>query len=147
MQLRSLQLWTLLALLAALLTFGAACGDLEGGDGEDCDPEVEDCEAVDDNNSQPGEYDVTVQDLTFSPKVLTIPAGSTVTWRNTSTEQISIAMTSAPSGADSEAKTFDQVLNEGQTASLILREPGTYTYHDRINTTRAGLQNASIIVE
>jgi plastocyanin len=137
-------------LCLSLLALGTACGDLDEGDG--CDPEFEDCSEVvaDDNNSsqdEPQDYEITVEDLTFSPKSLTITAGSTVTWDNTSTEQIAIAMQSAPSGASTEVSNFDMLLNPGESTVLTFRAVGTYRYHARNQTTFPGLQDAEIIVE
>lgn len=146
---RSLNHWLILMTLSlGLLALGTACGDLDEGDG--CDPEFEECEEVSDTNNgqaQPQDYEITVQDLAFSPKRLTIAAGSSVTWSNTSREQIAIAMESAPSGASSEVSNFDMLLNPGESTVLTFRVEGTYRYHARNQPNFVGLQDAEIIVQ
>jgi plastocyanin len=145
----SLRALLLSLMTLSLMTFGLACGDLDGGD--DCDPEEEECEEVTNNGGANNgavvdEYDITVEDLAFSPQSLTIGAGSSVTWTNTSTEQIAIAMQSAPSGASADVRAFDMLLNPGQSTTLTLDVEGTYQYHARNQPTLAGLQDARIIV-
>lgn len=66
----------------------------------------------------------------FSPKTLTVPAGSAVTWTNSS---------SAPHTAtsDNSAWTTPVVLG-GQSASITFSSPGSFPYHCRIHPDMMG---------
>ncbi len=140
------------------LTFGAAlmmtaCGDLE--DDTDCDPESEfydeeacEDEFVDDNNgaNDPINQDINVNNSGFAPLSVTVPAGSTITWTSTTNDQTTITMQNAPSGASTDVKEFDMLLNGMQSTTLILRTTGTYTYQSRLGA-RAGQITGTIRVE
>ncbi len=139
-----------------LLTFGAAlmmsaCGDLE--DDTDCDPESEfyDEEACEedvfiDEGDEPRTQRITVSNTGFSPLNVSVPAGSTIVWQSNTNDQTTITMQTAPGAAPTDVKTFDMLLNGMQSTTLILREPGTYTYQSRLGA-RAGLVTGTINVQ
>lgn len=63
---------------------------------------------------------VTIKDLAFSPQVLEIPVGTTVTWTNEDAPQHTVF---------SKDKTFaSDILEQGDTFSYTFDEPGTYDY-------------------
>jgi len=62
--------------------------------------------------------------ITFSPAVLTIPAGTTVTWTNTGGGGIQHTVTSSTAGYGFNSG----LLNPGQTFSYTFVRPGTYDY-------------------
>lgn len=65
-------------------------------------------------------HDITISNFAFSPKDLTISAGSKVTFTNAD---------SAPHTATADNGSFDTGrLNQGQAASLTFSAAGTYTY-------------------
>lgn len=67
---------------------------------------------------------VTTSALTFSPAVLTVPAGTTVTWNIAGSPGIQHTVTSSTPGYG-----FDSgFLNPGETFSYTFVRPGTYDY-------------------
>lgn len=118
-----------LALLAAV-----ACGG--GGDGGGAEPKA---------------VTVPVVRLAFDPVRLTVPAGTTVTWR--SDEPITHTVTSGePTGVDATTGLragekpdgrFDGPLDtKGATYSFTFAAPGTYPYYCAIHKG----MNASVVV-
>jgi len=67
---------------------------------------------------------VTTQGLTFSPAVLTVAAGTTVTWTNTGASGIQHTVTSSTPGYAFDSGLF----NPGETFSYTFVRPGTYDY-------------------
>ena len=72
----------------------------------------------------------------YDPSVLTVPAGSTVTWRNTG-------------GEGHDVRAFDNsfvgpLLANGQTWSYTFAQPGTYRY---FCTPHAGSMTGTIVVQ
>ncbi len=68
----------------------------------------------------PQEVQVAIQDFAFSPQVLEIPVGTTVTWTNNDTSQHT---------ATANDGSFDSgVLAQGGTFSFTFDTPGTYDY-------------------
>lgn len=70
-------------------------------------------------------YNVSIRDNYFSPQTITIPAGSSITWRN--------------DGSMSHTVTFDNpysdsgIIYSGSTYTKIFSTSGTYTYHCRVH--------------
>ena len=68
----------------------------------------------------PQEVQVAIQDFAFSPQVLEIPVGTTVTWTNNDTSQHT---------ATANDGSFDSgILAQGGTFSFTFDTPGTYDY-------------------
>ena len=73
-----------------------------------------------DEAAAPAEVAVTIADFAFSPNVLEIPAGTTVTWTNND---------AAPHTATSTDGVWDSaILNTGDSFSVTFDEPGTFDY-------------------
>lgn len=70
--------------------------------------------------TQAAEAQVTIKDFAFSPQVLTVPVGTTVTWTNEDMTQHTVY---------SNDKTFvSDILAQGDTFSFTFDTPGTYDY-------------------
>jgi plastocyanin len=73
---------------------------------------------------------VVIEDFTFHPAVLTVPAGTTVTWTNREAELHTVTSTTklfASSGLDS-----------GDTFSFQFMTPGTYEYYCALHPHMTG---------
>lgn len=73
---------------------------------------------------------VTIQNLAFSPALLTVPAGTTVTWTNN--EAIAHTVTSNTGLFDSG------IFNRGDTYSFTFNDKGIYEYHCTLHPTMKG---------
>lgn len=63
---------------------------------------------------------VTIQNFSFVPASVTVPAGATITWTN---------QDAAPHTATSVDNSFDTgTLKQGQSATLTFSKPGTFNY-------------------
>lgn len=145
---------TLLSTFALSLAL-VACGDLDGEDSE-CDPafdgddcvcflseteeeigddctegETADGEACfcqffgdDANNGAQDNAEVSIKNFSFNPASVTIKTGGTVTWTNDEATQHTVTI-------DSEG--FDEVLDQGQSASHTFNTAGTFTVIDRLD--------------
>ena len=76
---------------------------------------------------------ITIQNFTFSPTTLTVPAGSTVTWTNLDTADHAIA-----SDSGSPVSFFSSSLPQGGTFRFTFTSPGTYSYHCSIHPSMKG---------
>jgi plastocyanin len=73
---------------------------------------------------------VSIQDFSFNPQEMTIPAGTTVRWTNTG---------SAPHTSTSDTAVWDSgTLNQGDQYSRTFNTPGTYTYHCELHPSMTG---------
>ncbi len=70
---------------------------------------------------------VKIVNFGFSPATLTIKAGASVTWTNTTT--------STPHTVTSNTGVFDHPMSPGDTFSFTFSQPGTYKYHCMIHPT------------
>ena len=115
----------LLAVILACLAIGlvaAGCGgddDDDGGGGGAS------------NNEQPaggggGGTQVSMKDIQFSPKDLTVEAGETITFTNDEAVAHDVHKTSGPGKDFSSGPTAG--MEEGDTFKLTLDEPGKYEY-------------------
>ncbi|HLZ72610.1 MAG TPA: cupredoxin domain-containing protein [Dehalococcoidia bacterium] len=81
-----------------------------------------------------GNGGVSIVDFAFTPGVLTVNAGATVTWTNTG-DSVHTVTSGAP-GDDDAGSLFDfGPLQSGDTASFEFDTPGTYTLFCRIHPT------------
>ncbi len=69
----------------------------------------------------------------FSPLTITIPAGTTVTWTNTS----SLPHTATSDTGAWTAGTVASPINPGSAASVTFSTPATFTYHCQLHATMA----------
>jgi plastocyanin len=80
--------------------------------------------------------------LNFAPSTLTVAAGATVTFLDNDTSAPhDVVWDTVPTGASPAAS--PQVMNFGQTFSVTLTVPGTYTYHCAFHS---GWMKATIVV-
>src|SRR5438067_11771093 len=73
---------------------------------------------------------VTVQNTVFSPQIVTVPAGATVSWTNA--DQVAHTVTADDGSFDTS------FFADGRTASLTFATPGTCAYHCVTHAPRAG---------
>jgi plastocyanin len=66
--------------------------------------------------------------LNFSPSTLTVASGTTVTFVNQDTTVHNVDFTSIPAGASIAGGTPSGNLKQGNTYSVTLTTPGTYSY-------------------
>ena len=85
----------------------------------------------------PGGTPVAIRGYSFSPTVLTVPAGTTVTWTNFDDAPHTVTGTSGPVPLSSPQ------LTKGQSWSFTFTVPGTYGYYCAVHPT----MTASVIVE
>jgi plastocyanin len=81
---------------------------------------------------------VIVQDTTFNPQTLTVPAGTTVTWTNA--DQAAHTVTADDGSFDTG------FFAAGQTVSLTFATPGTYPYYCIPHGAPGGRGMAGVIV-
>lgn len=67
---------------------------------------------------------VEIKDYAYSPKTITVKAGTTVTWTNK--DSVRHDVTSDNESADAPKS---ELLANGETYSFKFNKPGTYTYH------------------
>jgi len=81
---------------------------------------------------------VTYANGSFSPSVLTVTLGTTVTFRNGSLEPIWVASNPHPTHTDYPG--FDSKMNiaAGQDYSFTFTQRGTWGYHNHLNPTAGG---------
>jgi plastocyanin len=66
--------------------------------------------------------------LNFSPSALTVSSGTTITFVNQDTATHNVDFTSMPAGASIPGGTPSGNLKQGDTYTVTLTTPGTYTY-------------------
>jgi len=86
---------------------------------------------------QPVEVTVNILGNTFDPQELTVPAGSTVTWHNT---------TATDHGIVCEDAGIDADLRPGQDHPVTFDTPGVYTVNSRTHSSGTNL-TVTITVE
>ncbi len=83
---------------------------------------------------------VTIQDSQFSPKVLTVKKGTTVTWTNQGQMKHTVT-------AD-DGKSFDHQLDPGQSFSFTFDQAGTFAYYCRFHGGPGGAgMSGSVVVQ
>ncbi len=81
------------------------------------------------------EVSVAIEGYTYTPDTLVVKKGTVVTWTNNDTQAHS---------ASADEGSFDTgLLEQGDSASVTLNEPGEYTYHCSLHPNMTG----SIVVE
>lgn len=77
------------------------------------------------NNTQPTATDkVDIKDFAYSPKIITVKKGTTVTWTNQDSTRHNIA-------PDKETADFkaSELLSKGEAYRVTFNTAGTFTYH------------------
>jgi plastocyanin len=78
---------------------------------------------------------VTIVDFAFQPHMVSVPAGSTVSWENSG---------AAPHTVTSDTGAFDSgTIGSGGGFSETFNDPGMYTYHCSIHPNMTGLVQVS----
>jgi len=73
---------------------------------------------------------VNIQNMAFSPSTLTVPVGTTVTWKN---------LDNVAHHVVSDTGAFDSgVLNNGQSFNFTFTKAGNYPYHCSIHPSMTG---------
>lgn len=73
---------------------------------------------------------VSIKDFAFSPQTLTVPSGTTVTWKNLDDEPHTVR------GADAQIRS--DALDQDETYSVRFDKPGTYKYGCSIHPKMSG---------
>ncbi len=77
-----------------------------------------------------GANGVIIQNMTFSPSTLTVPVGTTVTWKN---------LDNVAHHVVSDTGAFDSgTLNNGQSFNFTFTKAGNYPYHCSIHPSMTG---------
>jgi len=105
--------------LTVVLAFAAACG---GGTSSSSS-----------STNNPANQ-VAISDFTFTPNMLQVKAGTTVTWMNTGpsahdTTSDTMVWDSGPLSAPVEADPYGGGMKAAGSFSQTFNTPGTYTYH------------------
>lgn len=87
--------------------------------------------------AKPASAQVTIDNFTFAPASITIPAGTTVTWTNRDDIPHTVVSADDPRAFKSKA------LDTGDTFSFTFSKPGTYSYFCSIHPK----MTAKIIVQ
>ncbi|MFN2545640.1 MAG: plastocyanin/azurin family copper-binding protein [Actinomycetota bacterium] len=93
-----------------------------------------------------GDIEVNAGDNFFAPKDLTVPAGTTVEWRNTG--QVAHSVTASDGSWDSspQCPTAAQVCwQPGETYSHTFLKPGVYLYYCKVHGTAGGGGHAGVV--
>ena len=73
---------------------------------------------------------ISIKDFAFSPQVVTVPAGTTVTWKNLDDEPHTVR------GSDAQIRS--DALDQDESYSVRFDKPGTYKYGCSIHPKMAG---------
>ena len=112
----------LVALMLACLTLGvAACGgdDDDGGGGNGATSTKE-------KPAAGGGAEVSLENIQFNPKDITVKAGETITFTNKESVPHDVHKQSGPGGDFASGP--DGGMQQGDTFKLTLDKPGTYNY-------------------
>lgn len=73
---------------------------------------------------------VTIQNMSFSPALITVKVGDKITWTN---------QDSVGHSATADDNSFDTgILSQGQSGSVTFDKAGTYTYHCKVHSSMTG---------
>ncbi len=90
--------------------------------------------------------DVTYNGNTFSPSSITISAGDTVRWTNSSSSPLAIYSNPHPSHTSYAPLNLGDVEPSGGTVSLQFGTAGTYGYHNHYNSSQGGSVQVNAVV-
>lgn len=83
------------------------------------------------------EATITFTDDGYSPSTLTVKAGTVITIKNNSSNDMQFSSDSHPTHKDYPELNME-VLEPGESATLTLTVKGTHGYHDHLDSTRTG---------
>lgn len=86
---------------------------------------------------QQGQNTTTLSTNSFSPAILTIKAGETVTWVNDSGADATVNSFPHPTHTDYPPLNLGVFAN-GEFLTLTFNQPGTYKYHNHFKASQAG---------
>ena len=125
-------------LLIAVL---AACGSSGGGSTTTTTPP-----ATSGAGGGTGAAQVTIANLAFSPKTVTVQTGATVTWTNNDTVVHNVQSTNGPGLTAATTSTFaSKLLNPGQSFSFTFTKAGTYSYECTIHKTLPAMHAVVVV--
>jgi len=75
---------------------------------------------------------------TFSPAVITVKKGTTVTWTNTGSAQVWIASNPHPTHTDYPGFDSKAAIGTGESYSFTFNKVGSWGYHNHLNPTVMG---------
>jgi plastocyanin len=81
--------------------------------------------------------EVAVTASGFNPQVLTIKAGESVIWTNTSGSAVTVNSDVHPTHLLYPFLNLGE-FNDGSSVSVVVEKPGTYTYHNHLNPSQTG---------
>jgi len=84
------------------------------------------------------ENGVYIKNASFTPSVLTVKVGDTVTWVNQDSFKHKIASDPHPTHTDLP-ELISGDLSEGQTYTFTFKEAGEFSYHDELNPIKKGI--------
>jgi plastocyanin len=80
---------------------------------------------------------VTITENGFSPSMLTIKTGESVTWQNKSGVRATVNSDPHPTHTDYEPLNLGE-FSDGESLNLTFDTPGTYSYHNHLNSSQTG---------
>ena len=86
-----------------------------------------------------GGLDVAIQNFSFQPPILTVKAGSTVTWTNDDSASHGITPVAGAAAVGlSDAAATSKLLNQGDSWSLTFPSAGTFEYRCSVHPSMTG---------
>ena len=116
----------LLALILACLALGLVAAGCGGGDDDDGGGGGGNSEQPADGGGGGGGTQVSMENIQFSPKDLTVKAGETITFTNNEAVAHDVHKSSGPGGDFASGPSGG--MQEGDTFELTLDKPGKYEY-------------------
>ncbi len=90
---------------------------------------------------------VAIHNFAFTPQILTVKVGTTVTWTNNDSAPHTVTSASSMSTSATRTGLFDSgTLNPGQTFSFTFTKPGTYFYECTIHFAMPSM-HAKVVVK
>ena len=83
------------------------------------------------------EATITVTSSGFNPQVLTIKTGTNVIWTNKSGGDVTVNSDVHPTNLLYPFLNLG-VFSDGSSVSVVVKKPGTYTYHNHLNPSQTG---------
>jgi plastocyanin len=81
--------------------------------------------------------EITVTEDGFSPNSITVDAGTAVVWNNTSGDTVNVSSAPHPAHTDFPFLNLGD-LSAGDKFSLVFDTPGTYKYHNHLDSSKFG---------
>lgn len=83
------------------------------------------------------EFKIAITDTGYSPSLLSINVGDTITWTNGAVKPSNVSSDPHPAHTDYVPLNLG-MFNPGETQSLTFDKAGTYGYHNHLNPTQTG---------